>query len=77
MPHCLVQTCRVGAAPNKEVIVRSMNQIVLLGRVGAEPEHRASSHSEREIIRFPLATHRNVKVGDGWDAPQTGTGSCL
>ena len=43
-----------------------MNQIILLGRVGAEPEYRPSTHSDREIVRFPLATHRNVKVGEGW-----------
>lgn len=40
-----------------------MNQVMLLGRVGAEPQKRGSP--EHPVVLFSLATHTNYKYDSG------------
>ncbi|XP_070156801.1 single-stranded DNA-binding protein, mitochondrial [Polyergus mexicanus] len=44
-------------------IEKTVNNVVLLGRVGAEPQKRGST--EHPVIIFSLATHTNYKYGTG------------
>lgn len=45
------------------VLFIAVNNVVLLGRVGAEPQKRGST--EHPVIIFSLATHTNYKYGTG------------
>lgn len=62
-------------------MARDVNKVILLGRVGANPELAASTGGRR-VATFPLATHRRVQDANGrrrewtewhrcvaWDAP--------
>lgn len=40
-----------------------MNNVTLLGRVGADPQKRGSD--ERPVVTFSLATHTNYKYETG------------
>lgn len=43
--------------------VLAINQVTLLGRVGADPQKRGSE--EHPVINFPLATHYSYKYESG------------
>lgn len=43
--------------------VTALNQVTLLGRVGADPQKRGSE--EHPVINFPLATHYSYKYESG------------
>ncbi len=45
--------------------MHTVNQVVLFGRIGADPEHHVA-HSGKEVVRLSLATHRTVRDGDTW-----------
>ena len=45
--------------------MHTVNQVVLYGRLGADPEHRVAT-SGTEVARFSVATHRNIRDGDSW-----------
>ena len=45
--------------------MKTMNKVMLLGRVGQEPAIRRAG--EAEVVRLSLATDRSVKRGDEWD----------
>jgi single-strand DNA-binding protein len=45
--------------------MHTVNQVVLYGRLGADPEQKVST-SGTEIARFSVATHRNIRDGDSW-----------
>lgn len=45
--------------------MKTFNRITLLGRVGRAPEVRVSQGGV-DSARFPLATDRNVREGEGW-----------
>ncbi|KAJ0179403.1 hypothetical protein K1T71_005115 [Dendrolimus kikuchii] len=42
---------------------KTINQVTLLGRVGADPQKRGSE--EHPVINFPLATHYSYKYESG------------
>ncbi|XP_061378796.1 single-stranded DNA-binding protein, mitochondrial isoform X2 [Danaus plexippus] len=42
---------------------KTINQVTLLGRVGADPQKRGSA--EHPVINFPLATHFSYKYESG------------
>ncbi|XP_061705761.1 single-stranded DNA-binding protein, mitochondrial [Cydia pomonella] len=42
---------------------KTINQVTLLGRVGADPQKRGTE--ERPVVNFPLATHFNYKYESG------------
>ncbi|KAG7206596.1 hypothetical protein KM043_000280 [Ampulex compressa] len=44
-------------------IEKTLNQVTLLGRVGAEPQQRGSS--DHPVVIFSLATHTNYKYDNG------------
>jgi single-strand DNA-binding protein len=50
---------------NKGGLMHTVNQVVLYGRLGADPEHRVAT-SGTEVVRFSVATHRNIRDGDSW-----------
>ncbi|XP_045492214.1 single-stranded DNA-binding protein, mitochondrial [Colias croceus] len=50
--HCDAQTTE-----------KTINQVTLLGRVGADPQKRGSE--EHPVINFPLATHFSYKYESG------------
>ncbi|CAK1551875.1 unnamed protein product [Leptosia nina] len=50
---------RLDAQPTEKTI----NQVTLLGRVGADPQKRGTE--ERPVINFPLATHFSYKYESG------------
>lgn len=45
------------------VFFTALNQVTLLGRVGADPQKRGSE--EHPVINFPLATHYSYKYESG------------
>ncbi len=45
--------------------MHTVNQVVLYGRLGADPEHRIAT-SGTAVARFSVATHRNTRDGDSW-----------
>ncbi len=45
--------------------MHTVNQVVLYGRLGADPEQRVAT-SGTEVARFSVATHRNIRDGDSW-----------
>lgn len=45
--------------------MHTVNQVVLFGRIGADPEHHIAP-SGKEVARLSIATHRGVRDGDTW-----------
>ncbi|CAH1635259.1 unnamed protein product [Spodoptera littoralis] len=48
---------------NSQKSEKTINQVTLLGRVGADPQKRGSE--EHPVINFPLATHYSYKYESG------------
>ncbi|XP_021191863.2 single-stranded DNA-binding protein, mitochondrial [Helicoverpa armigera] len=48
---------------NSQKTEKTINQVTLLGRVGADPQKRGSE--EHPVINFPLATHYSYKYESG------------
>uniref|UniRef100_A0A2A4JY16 Single-stranded DNA-binding protein n=1 Tax=Heliothis virescens TaxID=7102 RepID=A0A2A4JY16_HELVI len=48
---------------NSQRSEKTINQVTLLGRVGADPQKRGSE--EHPVINFPLATHYSYKYESG------------
>ena len=46
------------------VHLSGVNQVLLLGRVGQDPQIRGST--ENTVVVFPLATSYTLKTRDGW-----------
>lgn len=46
--------------------MRGMNKMMVVGRVGQEPELRTSK-AGKPWMRLSIATNRNVKKDDGWE----------
>jgi single-strand DNA-binding protein len=47
----------------KFALIVAINDVTLLGRVGADPQKRGNL--EHELVTFSLATHTNYKLGSG------------
>jgi len=45
--------------------MRCVNQVFLIGRLGADPEQLATK-SGKDMVRFNLATNYSVRRGDEW-----------
>ncbi|XP_017885726.1 single-stranded DNA-binding protein, mitochondrial [Ceratina calcarata] len=54
------QMCNI---PESTKIEKTINQVTLLGRVGAEPQKRGND--EHPVVIFSLATHNNYKYTNG------------
>jgi single-strand DNA-binding protein len=52
--------------PNKEVLMRGINQITLIGRLGRDPELRVGAASGRKVVTLSVATNRSYKRGEEW-----------
>ncbi|CAF4935927.1 unnamed protein product [Pieris macdunnoughi] len=48
---------------DSQVSEKTLNQVTLLGRVGADPQKRGTE--EHPVINFPLATHFSYKYESG------------
>lgn len=46
--------------------MRGLNKVMLLGRLGQDPELRTSTNGTVVWCSFSLATNRNQKIGDEW-----------
>ena len=46
--------------------MRGLNKVMLLGRLGRDPELRTSTNGTVVFCSFSLATNRNKKAGDQW-----------
>ncbi|XP_042225723.1 single-stranded DNA-binding protein, mitochondrial-like isoform X2 [Homarus americanus] len=46
-----------------ERLEKTVNQVLLLGRVGVNPEKRGSE--QHPVVTFSMATHTNYRKGDG------------
>ncbi|RVE45084.1 hypothetical protein evm_010272 [Chilo suppressalis] len=61
-----IQQCRInttGVANENQKTEKTINQVTLLGRVGADPQKRGSE--EHPVVNFPLATHFSYKYESG------------
>ena len=47
--------------------MNGMNKVIMIGRLGREPDVRLSRESGTMWCSFTLATHRRVRVDDGWN----------
>lgn len=47
--------------------MRGLNKVIMIGRLGREPEIRASRESGAKWGTFSLATNRSIRVGDSWE----------
>jgi len=45
--------------------MHTVNQVVLFGRIGADPDHRIAS-TGKERTQLAVATDRNIRDGDEW-----------
>jgi len=52
-----------GVAPQVNRVEKTMNQVTLLGRVGADPQKRGTQ--EHPVVVFSLATHANYQYNSG------------
>lgn len=46
--------------------MRGLNKVILIGRLGKDPEVRESQSGTAKWGSFSLATHRGVRRGDQW-----------
>lgn len=63
------QTCRISLSENDvlptqkvERLEKTVNQVLLLGRVGGNPEKRGTE--QHPVVTFSMATHTNYRKGD-------------
>lgn len=46
--------------------MRGLNKVILIGRLGKDPEVRESQSGNAKWGSFSLATHRGIRRGDQW-----------